>query len=144
MRRQNLPSHRRPPRRKAPTRHYKRRLLIGGETWSWRVIVHGYARGANIRAPDGTTTFVEPDAFFKAVLYNWGDPGDEDLPYWCCENCCPAWWGPGFKPSLVKRYIQTVIKGGRTWDATAEWIRCGALVSEVRATDASDAANPPV
>ena len=102
------------------TKHYTKHLprLIHfekGEVWSWRI--NKRRNGVIVRDPRGKNRSIHGDVFRARVKWSLED--------YCCEWCCPAWGGPGFKPRVVKRYIQVVFKEGRTWDRVAEWKRLG-------------------
>ena len=89
----------------------KRRTHFGDEVWSWAPGI----TGVRIRSPKGETTFVPREEFMFELQYDHGMPGQEGYTYWCCEECCPTWGGPGFTPSLIKTYIRMVLKNGGIW-----------------------------
>lgn len=94
-----------------PIKPLKRETHFADETWTWSPGV----TGVRIRSPEGKTTFVNRDQFMYKMKYNYGMPGEADYPFYCCEECCPAWGGPGFTPGLIKTYIRVVLKNGGTW-----------------------------
>lgn len=128
--RSHKPSHRRPPRGAGPrVRHFKRKLHFSeGEVWSWQTattqepeVGRSYL-GVRIRSPTGETYWVRYDKFFTVVgdrhgVIN-GEPCRGDCYFMDEARCEPfrlITKGPGFQPSTIKRYIQTVIKEGKPW-----------------------------
>lgn len=83
-----------------------------GEVWSWAQA----GTGVKIRSPGGKTTYVHSRNFLEPVFLPRRDC-DSYLSHWCsgsCYGCTPKFRG-GYKPSVLKDYIQTVFREGKTW-----------------------------
>lgn len=114
---------RRDPRGKA-AKPFKRRVHVNGEEWSWhRPKAHPNSfsptlPGIRIRSPDGRRTWEVPASVFVHD-WTWKCPSRE--AGWCsgsCYGCSPEFSGPGYKPSLIRRYIEVVCIGGGVWEGT--------------------------
>lgn len=111
----------------------KRKLHFeDGSVWSWQVTYYiGWADdgqhidrpirqvGVRIKSPEGEGVFVPEEAFLTAIEFR---TCDSYLNTWCsghCYKCSPVravFAGPGFKPSVVKKYIQDVLIEGKQWE----------------------------
>ena len=99
--------------KRKPVPPLKRLLhLENGEVWSW--VQAG--TGVKVRSPEGKTTYVHSRNFLEAVFLPRRDC-DSYLNDWCsgrCYGCLPKFRG-GYKPDMLKKYIQTVYKEGKPW-----------------------------
>lgn len=96
----------------------KREIRVGSRVWTWEVLSTkghfgcGGPAGVRIRSPDGRGTwFVNADYFITDRVWDC----DSREQGWCsgyCYQCGPKYEGPGFQPSLVRKYIQQVCLAG--------------------------------
>lgn len=93
-------------RPRKPGKPFKRKVHIDGEAWTYRIPKNN--NGVIVRSPDGLRTEHIPRDHFdlgRTWDYNWDNWSDSVI---------------GFTPHLIKRYIQTVLLGGKRWDLQAE------------------------
>jgi|APSaa5957512622_1039677.scaffolds.fasta_scaffold35164_2 hypothetical protein len=107
--------------RKQPTKHFKRLLHFeNGDVWSWRlkrITDHDGMltfEGIQIRNPSGKDALADSRDFVRKIEYDRYD-------YVCdgpgmCELCTEPLHNSAYQPSIIKRYIQTVLIEGQTWE----------------------------
>lgn len=107
--------------RRKPIKHHKRLLHFeNGDVWSWRlkrISDHDgnlTFEGIQIRDPKGVDHLAEKKLFVYRIEYDYSDfmcdgPG-------VCEDCDAPLHNSAYRPSIIKRYIQTVLLEGQTWE----------------------------
>jgi len=112
--------------KKKPIRHFKRKLHMGNgdisnsDVWSWRlkqITDHNGVqtfKGLQIRDPQGKDHLAEKKLFIRPIEYDYENfmcdgPG-------VCEYCDAPLNEGGYRPSTIKRYIQTVLINDQPWE----------------------------
>lgn len=110
--------------KKKPVKHFKRLLhMSDGSVWSWRLKRRadresgGFEQGIQVRSPKGLDTFIHESAFVGPERLVGVDGHTLCNPYGC--DICAAYKhsGPGYQPSVIKNYINTVIINKKSWES---------------------------